>query len=223
MRYIIRKSVGVLLILLTLLSTLTGCLKRKHIFGDIHITGEFLKIVNAQIVTNKVIFEKEDVTFDFYYALYPLLWGNTIENVENTYGYTIEEWNGSKYEVMSFESDYAIYLSNSDQLVFEDNLFNDSTDYEKVNAKMYKFISFEEAFGNDYGFTRAEGNMKIKYHHSEKITIPAEFFNSSSECVYVHIVRFIRNVCKGTSNITSDSTIVSLKFNLLCENIVVIH
>ena len=196
MKNYFKKSVGVLLILLTLLSTLTGCYKDEgYISGNLSVRFEFAPNHYAKVTSDKSIFDKGDVTLDFSYSLYPLDGASTLETQKLQHFYIPSESEREKGEYHR-EAVFAIYISNDQKLIFEEDEQGYLLDYEnKVNGKLWKFISFEEAFTTDYGYTTS--GFKINYHHSEKITIPAEFFKESNEWVNIYILMFWRNVDKG--------------------------
>ena len=147
MKKTIIKSVGSLLILLTLLSTLTGCRYGFYLKGDSFVVGEWLKSFYCKLQSNKLVFDSDDVTLDFYYGLYPLYGAETLETQKMYHGFELSD--GDR-----IECNFAIYLSDSDEIVFEQDENENIIDYEnKVNARLWKFISYEEAFSTDYGFT----------------------------------------------------------------------
>ncbi len=201
MKNIVKKSVGVILILLTLISTLTGCVHNDDI---IYVGGAFYEpyewgkggIPCAKVESHKTIFDIDAVTLDLYYALYSREGGESLYDLKTRFS-SIPSENDSFYHT---ESDYAIYISNNDELVFEKDEIGQLIDYEnKVNAMLWKFISFEEAFGTDYGYTTTVDNdsffkfKKVNYSQKETITIPEELFNSSSGYIYVYVLRLLHN------------------------------
>ena len=192
MRYIIRKSVGVLLILLIVLSTFTGCAGLGYTNGDNVSVGEFKKYFYAKVESDKWFLSKEDATLEFYYALYPINGNGTLEfqKTAHSYIYFDSEEDDEKHYL---ESVFAIYISKNEELLFERDEHGYLLDYEnKVNAKLWKFVSYEDAFNTNYGYTSS--GLRINYNHSEKITIPAEYFGLSNEHIYIHIARFWHDV-----------------------------
>ena len=190
MRCIIRKSVGVLLILLTVLSTLTGCEGLGYTNGDNVTVGEFGKYFYAKVESNKWFLNKDDFTLDFYYSLYSLDGKRTIESEKMSHSYVYFDEVDKKHYL---ESVFAIYISKNEELLFERDEHGYLLDYEnKVNAKLWKFVSYEDAFNTNYGYTSS--GLRKNYNHSEKITIPAEYFNKSNEHIYIHIARFWHDI-----------------------------
>ena len=205
MKNILIKSTGVILILILLFSTLVGCVNDKNM---IYMGGAFLEpfergkasITCAKIESNKTTFDIDSVTLDFYYALYPHKKGESLAELKSKYSHTDSE-NNNFYHI---ESDYAIYISNSEDLIFEKNDDNTLVDYKnKVNGIMWKFISFEEAFGSDYGYTTTTEKIyflefeRVNYPRKETITIPKELFNSSNEYIYIHVITLHRKLETG--------------------------
>lgn len=211
MKNIVQKSVGVLLILLTLLYTMTGCADDNNVIyfgGAYYEPYEWGKgdIPCAKIESDKTIFDIDSVTLDFYYALYSRKRGESLEKLRANYSYVPSENDNFCHT----ESEYAIYISNNEELIFEKNENETLADYEnKVNGIMWKFICFEEAFGTDYGYTTSVDEnsffkfKKVNYSQRETITIPEELFNSSSGYIYIHVIRLLHN--KETGQHSRDS------------------
>ena len=201
MKNILIKSTGILLILLILLSALTGCADDNNVIyfgGAYYEPYEWGKgdIPCAKIESDKTMFDIDSVALDFYYALYSRKRGESLEELRAYYSYIPSENDNFCHT----ESDYAIYISNNEELVFDKNENDTLVDYEnKVSGILWKFISFEEAFGTDYGYTTAvdENSFlkfeKINYSQRETITIPEELFNTSSGYIYIHIIRLLHN------------------------------
>jgi hypothetical protein len=201
MKKTITKSVGALLILLMLLSTLTGCVyddNVTYVSGAYYEPYEWGKgdIPCAKIESDKTRFDIDSVTLDFYYALYSRKHGESLDELKRNYSYVPSGNDNACYT----ESEYAIYINNNEELIFEKNENGTLADYkQKVNGIMWKFISFEEAFGTDYGYTTTVDensffkSEKVNYSQKETITIPKELFNSSSGYIYIHVVRLLHN------------------------------
>ena len=185
MKNIMKKSVGVILILLTLLYTLTGCYLFEYSKGSGLGIGLITNDLYAKVKSDKRFFDKENVTLDFYIGLYYAQ--GTIESQKEQYAF--ETANGN-----NVERHFAIYLSDSEEIIFEKDGNEYALDIEnKVNARLWKYISYEDAFSTDYGYTHE--SMIMDYHHKEKITIPQDMFDLSSGSVFVHIVdlRYVNN------------------------------
>ena len=198
MKKVLTKSVGVLLILLTLLSTATGCyLNEEYRRGDNVLAGEFMQNFYAKVESDTVVINKENASFDFSYALYSRLNNQSLEECRKSFCF--ESAGQKEGEIIYTESDFAIYISENEKLELEEDKTGKLVDYKnKVNATLWKFINAEEAFGTDHGFTisRKPNSFltQINYAKKEKMTIPTEFFSSPNGYVYIHIVRLIHNV-----------------------------
>lgn len=177
-------------------------------------TGVGLMIENvvAKVESDERCFDKNNVNLDFSYSFYCL---------NDT---TIDSVGSKKYKDPWYEDAYAIYLSKNPMLVFEED---EITDYEnKVNAKLYKYFSFDDILETDYGYTHSAG--KVNYNHSEKLTIPEELFDSTSGYVYVYVIRFLKDTRNETAVYTYfeyDSYFnetISIKYELTDDNKVVL-
>lgn len=214
MKNYFKKSVGVLLILLTLISTLTGCYQNEEYHrGDTYISlrPNYSQECYARVEADKSIFDIDDVTLDFSYGFYSLDGNRTLETarIHNLYNE-----NG-----VVIENNFAIYISNSEDLVFERDDNRKIVDYDnKVNAKLWKFISFEEAFNTDYGYTISE--FEINYNHSEKITLPIEFFAAQSGTVFIHVVCLRYLVNDQLFALGDDKTMIELEYRLIGDKLV---
>lgn len=198
MKNILTKSVGALLILLTLLSTLTGCyLNEEYRRGDNVLTGEFIPDFYAKVESDTAVVNKNNVTFDFSYALYSRLNNESLEECRKIFCF--ESTGQKEGEIIYKESNFAIYISENKKLELEEDETGKLVDYKnKVNATLWKFINSEEAFSTDHGFTvsRKPNSFftQINYAKKERMTIPTEFFSSPNGYVYIHIVRLIHDV-----------------------------
>lgn len=224
MKRIVKKSVGVLLILLIVLSTFTGCMILGYSNGNSNLGFPERDDLNAKVKANNCLFEKDGVTLDLFYCFY-CLDEETIEQSKANHHYIPSE---SEKDTFHSESAYAIYISKNNLLVFERDENEGLIDYEnKVNARLWKFISFEEAFNTNYGYTTDQNdsalNKRINYNHNEKLTIPTEFFDSSSGCVYIHIVSFLHDVNADSYFTTSEMSTIRIKYKLLGDTVVLIN
>jgi hypothetical protein len=131
-----------------------------------------------------------------------------------------------EYIIHHFQYTYAVYLSKSEELIFEEDSSGNVVDYEnEVNAQLIKYINYENSFSTNYGHKGSRELFYlgfINYNHSEKLTIPAELFDSSNDYVYIHVARF----CKSVENDTmyfAESTIVDIEYRLLGDNTVLFY
>ena len=219
-----KKTIALILVALIIALTLTGCSKPIYSSGATHKSlncaiGD--KPIKAMVESDKLFFDKNDVNLDFYYCFY-CLDDETMEQCKDYYCFIPSQSqleNGYFYS----ESAFAIYISNNEKLIFEEDENVGLTDYEnKVNAKLVKFISFKEAFEKDYGFTTT-GFSKVDYHHNEKLIFPVEVFDSSTNYIYIHVVELRYAPEKNTySDSKASRYTVSIKYKLLGDNTVVL-
>ena len=121
----------------------TACKKALYVSGDTD-TGFRVDSLQAMVKTNKIICDISDVSFDFSYGFYWLR-RSTVEKIKSEYDRIFE---GSHYQ-----DNYAIYLSNSEDIFFEEDENEKIVDYKNgVNATLYKHFTFEEAYATNYGF-----------------------------------------------------------------------
>lgn len=188
-----KRIISLVIVFWLLILSLTNCFSGTYTRGDTlyNISWYDGQSIYARLESDSFIFDKNDVTLDFSYGLYQEFENITLDQLKKGYCDVPSEeelQNGAIYR----ESDFAIYISNSEELVFETKDNGSLIDPKnKVNAKLWKYITFDEAFSTNYGYTYVR--LKIKYNYSEKITIPSEFFTPQNNRLYIHIVRLWRN------------------------------
>ena len=214
-----KKLIALVLVVITLVFTLTSCFWRndnsneEYCWGDYGLGFPQYQDLNAKVTSDRLEFDINDVTLDFYYCFY-CLDDETIEEVQEDYHYETSE--GYR------EATYAIYLNNEGPLLFEEEN-NCIIDYEnKVNSQLIKYIDHEELFNTNYGYTTPKGRQ-IEYNHSEKLTIPAEYFDPSRGIVYIHIVRLLHWKNDDTLQRCAEETVIGIQFDLIDENTVVLR
>lgn len=142
--------------------------------------------MHGRVDADRFIFDKEEVGLDFSFGLYSLD-KVSFENNKNSHSYM--EWDEEEEYLICVKTGFAVYLSKNATLGFEKNADGSLVDFRNnVNAELYKYISYEDAFDTNYGYT-CPGYDPISYNYSEALTIPAEMFDPSSEHVYIHIVQ----------------------------------
>ena len=62
----------------------------------------------------------------------------------------------------------------------------------------------------------------MRYNHCEKLTIPEEFFVSSSECVYIHVVMLSLDELNQSVTSVFENTTVAINYKLLGEDKVIL-
>ncbi len=163
MKNIIKKAIGVLLILLTMFYTLIGCvnsddsttdLENEHKngleFGFIG-TGGLSRIEIAAYKCDKNTFNIDDVTITFYY------------------GFVFSQPDDKALEIASYPDGFDICFVD-----------------EKGNIMLYRhsdenFIS--ERYKIKTTYNENDNSLKYEFNHSEKITIPKEMFINESGMV----------------------------------------
>ena len=215
-----KRLIALVLALLMLTLSLTGCSFGKYIRGDkrYHISWPVIQRIYAKVEADHIIFDKNDVTLDFYYGLYKLFEISTLEQTKEHYHYIPSKEEVEK-GVRHTESNFAIYISNNSELIYEKDENGCLLDpKDKVNAKLWKYISFEEAFNTNYGYSSAA--LDLTYNHSEKITIPADLFTSDNNLVYIHIISLLYTPEEKTYSTTNDCKCITIKYILIGNTVV---
>ena len=201
MKRIFRRITLVILLFAMIMSS-TACKKAMYVSGNTHVPIEFGKLAYAKVEANRLIFNNVDVTLDFYYAFYRIN-NNTKEQLKEN------------AEEKQYQPNFAIYLSNNEELIFAEDDNEKIVDCETgVNATLYKYFTFDETFDTDYGYT-TKGFNEIQYNYSEKLTIPEGFFVSSCEFVYIHVVYFAYDKINDLIHDHSVLYTVQIKYKLL--------
>lgn len=206
MRHIFRRIALVILLFAMIMSS-TACKKALYVSGNTG-TGFRVDRLQAMVKTNKIICDISDVSFDFSYGFYWL---------KNT---SLEQEKDLAFNKCFH---YAIYLSSNEELIFEEDENENIVDYENgVNAMLYKYFTYEEAFETNYGFYLEGIINTMRYNHCEKLTIPEEFFVSSSECVYIHVVMLSLDELNQSVARVFENTTVAINYKLLGEDKVIL-
>jgi hypothetical protein len=213
-----KRIVALTLSILMLIVYLSSCFGRTTAKEDAYIWGDralgFPKRqhLNALLKSDKNEFDINDVTLDFYYCFY-CLDEQTMEEAQILHHYETSEG--------YWESNFAIYLNNGDGLDFEMGDKYCIIDCEnKVNAELYKYITFTEAFKTNYGYTTNDFTSVINYTHSERITIPSEYFDSSNESICIYVVQF-SNYVENDMLFVESKTSIEIRYELQDNNKVV--
>ena len=193
-----KRVIALMLVVFFTIVSLTGCYTPIYKRGELNLNLGLYQQVNAKVEADRFIFNKNDVTLDFFFCFYRLD-DQTLEQAkkdgENIYYETIlPEF--EKILISHYRCTYAIYISNNKKLIFEMDENGALVDLEKgVNAQLLKFFDYEEAFSSNYGFTTSENLLlEMHYNHSEKLTIPENLLNTDNEYVYIHVVSLDYNV-----------------------------
>lgn len=202
----IRRVFRVLLILLMVSLFTTGCgQKSKYETGfDYTLTPDQI-MFGARSDTDT--FSKDDVTFDLYYGVHDI--GYTEKyNTDPKSGYRKEGYETIFFGLYICDADYCLDVVNDREI----------SDYKMIdNHYFVKEISEEEAFSDEYGFTM--GYWKgITYNHSEKITIPSEFFVNETGSFVVKLIAFHEPATEGDNYYTSTARHIEFDYQAVDEN-----
>lgn len=179
MRHIFRR-ITLVVLSFSIILNLTGChillnydppsiLKSTGGASPLYMTKPILLYLES----NKVIYDKTDVTLDAYYGLCRLD-DKTLEE----YREYLLTWD--KRTINAF------YIGNEAEIVFEEDDGGNVINHENpINAKLVKWVTYEDKLEIDYGFK--EEGRKFKYNYKEDLTIPEEYFVSPKGYVYIHI------------------------------------
>ena len=225
-----KRFIALTLVILIIIISLTGCSDRIYKRGVINLPWGRYQEINAKVEANKIIFDKNDVTLDFFYSFY-CLEDLTLDQVKRYNDYIYYETILPDYEkvpIRHIRCTYAIYISNNKELIFEKEENGALVDWENaVNAQLLKFFDYEDAFSSNYGFKFPEIFQELTYNHSEKLTIPEYLFNTNNEYVYIHILSIDYNVLEdryynsGVFHIDNIYTL-DIEYKLIGDNKVIL-
>ena len=201
-----RRVFRVLLILLTVSLFTAGCGQKSAFEKGFDYTFTPNSIMFG-VKSDTDTFSKNDVTFNLYYGVHDI-------------GYT-EKYNidpKSLYQKEGYETIFfGLYICEAD---YSFDVVNDMeiSDYKMIdNHYFVKEISEEEAFSDEYGFIM--GYWKgITYNHSEKITIPSEFFVNETGSFVVKLIAFHKPVTEGDNYYTSTARYIEFDYQVLDDN-----
>lgn len=218
------RVVSLLLVFILISLFLAGCSPRE-LFIYVkkgQSPGVFTSLVQAKIEADGYVFDKNKVDLDFFYGLY-CLDNSSLEECKDSHNYTPPQ-NEIDKGYSYYEFVYAIYISKNDELVLERKEADYVTDYKnKVNAQLYKFISYEEAFNTNYGW-HGEVDFSRVYNYSEKLHIPANLFDSSSGHIYIYLIWMNYYPDKEEYRLPYSQRIYSIdiSYSMIGDNIVVL-
>lgn len=212
-----KRIIALILTTIIWILTLTGCFNKVYSIGDETFLAQ--KDFFAKVESDTLLFDKDNVILNFYYSLYQLD-NTTIDKVREDHYYIPSEGYGNPFHQ---EDTYAIYLSNNEMLAFETDQGYIIDHKNKVNAQLYKYITFEEAFKTNYGYTSTRKALQlvnsINYNHCEKLVIPAELFDEANSSVYIHIVRLQHYVYENRL-VEREMITLKIKYKFLNNNMV---
>ena len=155
----LRKTIGFILVVLTLISAITGCSQQeKGLEGGFYKqNGEGLQCPSHALTcayrSDRTEFDIDDVTITFYYGG---TWGGDIESISGAFDYP------------------------SFSLVFR----NDESQYYLIREVNENLVS--EKYRHIMHYDRQDDGSYLvseSYNHSEEITIPKELFTKTTGCI----------------------------------------
>ena len=112
---------------------------------------------------------------------------------------------------------FGLYICKSDYSL---DVVNDMeiSDYKMIDNHCFlNEISEEEAFSDEYGFTMSY-RKGITYNHSEKITIPSDFFVNKTGSFVVKLIAFHKPMNDGDKYYTSAARGIEFDYQVVDEN-----
>lgn len=201
-----RRNFMVLLILLMVVLFTTGCGQKSEFekgFGYTLTPNEIM--LGARSDTDS--FTKDNVTFEISYGLHDI--GYNKENgTDPKCGYQKTGYETVFFGLYICDADYSLDVVNDMEI----------SDYKMIdNHYFVKEISEEEAFSDEYGFTMSYWKG-ITYNHSEKITIPTEFFVEETGSFAIKVIAFNEPLTEGADYYTSMARHIEFDYEIVDEN-----
>lgn len=214
MKKVIALVLGLIMMILYYLFSFIGYTSSwfspNHEWGDdskVTYRSTYVKLVSDRCL----IFDKNDIELDMFIGIYD----------ENNRGNYILE-----------DVELAIYISNDRSSTIGCNwdgyaYLNDIREIENVDGKKFvRRVSNDEVY--EFGYTEDDDNYgDLIYNHSEKITIPKEFFNENNNTVYIQVTEFfyceIKEDEKDKGNIkiwVGQTNTVGIKYYLVNDKII---
>ncbi len=155
------------------------------------------------------IFSKDNVAFDIYYGVHDI-------------GYD-EKYGTDPKGVYRKEGDetifFGLYICDTEHSL---DVVNDMeiVDYKMIDDHYFvKEISEKEAFSEEYGFTMSYWKG-ITYNHSEKITVPTEFFAEKTGSFAIKLIAFHMPMNEGDNYYTSAARHIEFDYEVIDGNTV---
>lgn len=152
---------------------------------------------------------KDNVTFDLYYGIHDMGYSEKYDTDPKSV-YIKSHLENSKifFGLYICDVDYSLDVVNDMEI----------SDYKMIdNHYFVKEISEEEAFSEEYGFTMSYWKGII-YNHSEKITIPTEFFAEETGSFVIKLVAFHEPMTEGDNYYTSIVGNFELDYQIIDEH-----
>ncbi len=201
-----RSICRVLLILTIFTLFVTGCEQKS----------EFEKGFNYTLTPNEIMFgaksdtntfSKNDVTFDLYYGVHDI-GSDKKYNTDPKSGYQKEGNETIFFGLYICDADYSLDVVNGTEI----------SNYKMIDGHYFvRKISEEEAFSDEYGFTMSY-RKGIVYNHSEKITVPSEFFADETGSFVVKLIAFHEPMTEGDNYYISTVRYIAFDYQAINEN-----
>lgn len=201
-----RRIFMVLLILLTVTLSATSCGQESGFEKGFDYTFTPQTIMfGAKSDTDT--FSKNDVIFDLYYGVHDIGYDEKYNSDPKTL-YQKEGYEKIFFGLYICEADYSLDVVNDMEI----------SDYKMIeNHYLVKEFSEEEAFSEEYGFTMSY-RKGITYNHSEKITIPTEFFAKETGSFVIKLIAFHEPTIEEDNYYTSTASHIEFDYQVVDEN-----
>ena len=135
----------------------------RYSVGDNKEDEFYRYLCKAKLEADVDVFEAGNVELDFYYGLYRLSDGKSLEEIAEGY-----KNNKGMFDDRRGDEFFTIHISKESQTtLLQGEIVNGYSDID--GAELYKVISHEEAFSGGYGFSLSDCPPYISYEHSEKL------------------------------------------------------
>lgn len=152
-------------------------------------------------------FAKDDVNFDIYYGVHDIGYDEKY-NTDPKSGYQKEGNETIFFGLYICDAEYRLDVVNDMEI----------SDYKRIAHHYFvKEIPEEEAFSEEYGFTMSYWTG-ITYHHSEKITVPTEFFAEETGSFVMKLIAFHEPMTEGENYYTSTARYIAFDYQTVDEN-----
>lgn len=201
-----RSICQVLLILMIFTLFVTGCERKSALKKGFNYTLTPNEIMfGAKSDTNT--FSKNDVVFDLYYGVHDIGYDEKY-NADPKSGYQKEGNETISFGLYICDADYSLDVVSGMEI----------SNYKMIDGHYFvRKIFEEEAFSDEYGFTMnyCKG---IVYNHSEKITIPSEFFADETGSFVVKLIAFHEPMTEGENYYISMVCYIEFDYQAINEN-----
>lgn len=201
-----RRVFRTLLILLMVSLFTTGCGQKSEFEKGFDYTFTPDSMMFG-IKSDTDTFSKNDVTFDLYYGVHDIGYAEKYHTDPKS-SYQKEGYETIFFGLYICKAEYSLDVVNDMEI----------SDYKMIdNHYFVKKISEEKAFSEEYGFTMSYWKG-ITYNHSEKITIPTEFFANETGSFVVKLIAFHEPMTEGGNYYTSAARYIEFDYQVIDDN-----